>query len=57
MHNGKVKKIVFEAGTLKGAETIFKVCDVDTKGVMLNDMRKLLAMHEDFKIGSIFVSF
>ena len=53
MHNtiwrGKEYSMVFNIGVSKGLLQVLKERGVDTRGMKLEDMRKELASHEDFK--------
>ena len=51
LYNGKLKGLVFDDETTKGAETILNEggVDTDTTGMSMDDMRKLLATHDNFK--------
>lgn len=47
--NGQVQKMVFSIGIPKGIVQVLKERGVSTKGMKLDDMRKELASHTDFR--------
>lgn len=47
---GKPQRLVMEDGTPKGAEIILKERGINTKTVLLEDKRAILANHEDFRV-------
>ena len=47
--NGQVQKMVFSIGIPKGLVQVLKERGISTEGTKLDDMRKELASHADFR--------